>query len=271
MVVNYELTAADIREAAAHHRRSAVRQRLLRRVRRTTFGRAVTLGAVLVGYFLVRSAVPQMESFERMRSPLARTADVALPLVAVAAIFIPIQGLLAGGLRAPNWRAIAASAISLLSVGFAAGVLYWATMLSGRQVPGLRVLPVSAVLAPHVLWFGVVALAAVLTARAQRFGVRLAWEGQQHLHLPFTLDASVAGLTVVSSNGRHEYPWRGVTAFVETPNLFLVHVADLAFQIVPKRAFASDEERDAFRNMLRNLIPSDKPAFEVLPAAQASL
>jgi hypothetical protein len=271
MVVNYELTAADFREAAAHHRRSAIRQRLLRRVRRATIGKLVMFTAIMAGYLIVRTVVPQMESFERVRSPLARTADVILPLIAVAAIFAPVRALLADGLRAPNWRAIATFTTTLLTFGVAAVLLYWATALSGRRMPGITALPASAVLAPHMVWLVVVVAAAALTARAQRLNVRLAWEGQQHLHLPFTLDASVEGLTLSTPNGRHEYPWRGVTAFVETPNLFLWHIADLTFQIVPKRAFASDEERDAFRNMLRNLIPSAKPAFEVLPAAgQAS-
>lgn len=266
MVVNYELTAADFREAAAHHQRSAIRQRLIRRVRKMGVANMVTFATIFLAYFLLRQLIPSMESLERARSQLAQSADILLPAFAVVAIIVPVQAL-AGVLRAPNWRAIGGAALSLLLLAVTLGLLYFSTTLSTRGVARWPSLPLSAVLAPHMSWLAFVLIVATLIIRTRSLNTRLTWSGQQHLHLPFTMDASVSGLTLVTPNVRNEYSWNGVTAFVETPNLFLIHVSDLAFHIVPKRGFTSAEELDAFRNMLRNLIPSTKPAFEVLPAA----
>jgi len=264
MVLSYQLTEDDYREAFLQVQRSAARRRLLRRATGpvTKYGPAA---ALIVAYVLLSKLLPTLESPDRFFSPLARSADVILPFIAISLAFVPLNILLTISPRVPNWRAIGGALFAFLSASAVCVLLYFASPLTpGRAAAGPE--PIGPAVAPHLGWFALTAIAAAMAARSQRLGARLGWSGQQHLHLPHTLDATVTGVTLSTANCRYDYPWQAIPAFAETPNTFLLHVADLAFHIVPKRAFASADEQAAFRHMLQNLT-APSTAFPVLPAA----
>jgi hypothetical protein len=269
MQLHYQLTEPDFREAATHHQRSPTRARLVRRAR-SPYATIVTVPLALGAFYTFRALVPSLESPDRAASPLATSADLFLPLVTLALLFFLNQIIPALFRRAPNWRALSASLLTLASYLFAATMLYFVSTLNLRRLPspGPPATPGQA-LAPHLVWLTLCAAALAIVLASRRRAARLLWLGQQNLHLPFTLDATVDALTLTTPNYASTYAWRAIPAVTETPTLFLLHLSDLTFHIVPKRALPTPDAQSAFRHMLRNLTTKPAtPSFPVLPAAQ---
>lgn len=80
--------------------------------------------------------------------------------------------------------------------------------------------------------------------------LRRGWEGQLFLHRPYTLEASGAGLTLEEPKSSHRYTWDYFTGFRETAGLLLLYVSPQGFWMVPKRAFATGEDLEAFKALL---------------------
>jgi hypothetical protein len=68
---------------------------------------------------------------------------------------------------------------------------------------------------------------------------------------------------------RQEYRWTAIARYLETPNLYLMYISEAAFQILPKRGFGSEEERQGFGNMAKNLAGKRPGGFEVVTATMS--
>lgn len=115
----------------------------------------------------------------------------------------------------------------------------------------------------------------LLVKRLVRRVVRVAWDGQPHLCDLHRLDASDERMAVGTPLMRIEYSWPAFLSYAETDNLFVLFFSALGYQIIPKRAFATTTDVDAFRELLSLKVPNDKPrprGFEVkvLPPTAAS-
>jgi len=101
-------------------------------------------------------------------------------------------------------------------------------------------------------------------------GVRRMWTGQPHLHRPKRIEIAEPGVVVSDGVSRLEELWPAFSHARETKNLFLLYVSDYSFHMVPKRAFATTADTDAFREMVRRMVVERPgPAFPVLPASPA--
>lgn len=91
---------------------------------------------------------------------------------------------------------------------------------------------------------------AVFLFTYRRLDSKRRWEAQGFLHRPYTLDAGDDGLTLEEPASMHRYQWSYFPGFRETLNLLLLYVSPYGFWIIPKRAFATTEELEAFKAML---------------------
>ena len=92
------------------------------------------------------------------------------------------------------------------------------------------------------------------------------WEKQEHLHRPQSVEVREDGLVISDAVTRAENRWDAFTHVRETPNLFMLYSSDYAFYMLPKRAFAAEEELRQFREMVRRRVAErPAPAFPVIP------
>ena len=145
------------------------------------------------------------------------------------------------------------------AVGYAA-VHY----VRNRYDPGVGVFParVESVL-PFLIF---VALIGSMVKRPTR-GDRMIWDAQPSLQRPRVLEADERSFVLTDAVARHEHRWESFTHVVETATQVLLFTGWYSFYFIPKRSFASTEELDAFRDLLRRqVVQRPAPAFPVLPA-----
>lgn len=75
---------------------------------------------------------------------------------------------------------------------------------------------------------------------------RSQWRSSQHLHGRQCIDVSDTGLIITRPQTSSTYTWSAIKGVQQTENLILLRVATAAFLIIPKRAFASQEQQAQF-------------------------
>jgi hypothetical protein len=109
-----------------------------------------------------------------------------------------------------------------------------------------------------ILWFG---------ARAR---IRRGWRGQPSLHLGHAYEFYDDRVIVDNAQSRTETKWQAFPRVLETPNLLLLYVSDLAFHILPKRSLDEPDELERFRAFLVRCIERPTYAFPVIGAGLAA-
>jgi hypothetical protein len=147
--------------------------------------------------------------------------------------------------------------ISILICLSAAAAIFGSNYLAEPVVPPapaptkpVSLKPLLVVLCYLVLVMNLGFLLVHFAAMARRQG----WERQPILHRLQNL--SFDDTQVVSSNdlSQTRYTWQAFVSWDETANLFLLRLSHLMFVMVPKRAFASAAQMDAFRELVRGHI-----------------
>jgi preprotein translocase subunit YajC len=124
---------------------------------------------------------------------------------------------------------------------------------------------VSDFLLPFVPWLLIFLFVWFFVFRQLRGGRRRMWDSQKQLHQAQAMDVTDDGVTIVNSMTRLQQTWDAFEAVRETPNLFMLYTSSYSFHMVPKRAFASGMEIDAFRWVVRLRIAGRPgPAFPVV-------
>jgi len=90
------------------------------------------------------------------------------------------------------------------------------------------------------------------------------WRDQPNMHRPKTLDVTETGFTLSDTVSRLSYDWPAIDKVVDTPTAILMYVNPVQFYIVPKRAFTSDAELDAFWRLVNEKGESPAAGFRVL-------
>jgi hypothetical protein len=120
-------------------------------------------------------------------------------------------------------------------------------------------------------WVIIVAVIAAFLLRSGGFGgrhlgrsvLRRNWKSAKHLQQPTAAEFTDAGCVVEQTHFREELKWDFFVGTIETPNLYLLYSNPLSFTIFPKRAFASEAEREAMRQLLRSKVSEPTSAFPV--------
>jgi hypothetical protein len=104
--------------------------------------------------------------------------------------------------------------------------------------------------------------------------IRKSWEALLPFHGRCRLEVSPDGVVIAGPLARHEFHWAYFVGFRELPELFLLYSSPLVYWIIPKRAFPSPDQLDAFKGLLLThvvhgqlLQPAGPGAFPVTPFA----
>jgi hypothetical protein len=97
------------------------------------------------------------------------------------------------------------------------------------------------------------------------------WESQPQLHRPQSMEVEEETVVISDAATRAEHRWDAFSHVLETSNLFLLYTSDHAFHMVPKRAFASEQDVRSFRELVRRTIAErPAPAFPVIVGQNAA-
>ncbi|HEY7090173.1 MAG TPA: YcxB family protein [Tepidisphaeraceae bacterium] len=247
MRITYELTEKDYLEAVAAVRRGEV-GRGKRRL-------PVWMGWLSAGLFaavcIAGLTLALNDIWQQQEGDLNRIADrIAEPapwLVLCLVLFLCLAALKVG--RAAGFALIGLAFVLVVAVG--SFVVFWRT--GAAEVGWLP-------------WF-VLAMMCItslmaVTQRGRR--TKSLWARQPHLHRPKTLTWANGRLELADSLASYSCDFELIKAWGETANLFLVMLT-AGFHIVPKRAFASEHDIEAFRQDLMIVTKSRARGFEVVP------
>jgi hypothetical protein len=124
----------------------------------------------------------------------------------------------------------------------------WTTPLSSRAAPKDGATAWSELLPFAILLLG----GAVMLFQLQKRGTRVAWEAQPQLSEPVRIEADENGFVSSGAHRRFEYGWPAVISFSEGEHVFVLSHSAVGFTPVPKRAFASPQDLEGFRALLRS-------------------
>ncbi|MEG4009861.1 YcxB family protein [Microcoleus sp. Pol11C1] len=85
----------------------------------------------------------------------------------------------------------------------------------------------------------------------QRYQLARLWKSQPNLREPTTLEFNEEGIIYKTFSVESNIKWQLYTKFRETKKLFMLYQFPHVFNILPKRAFMSNEQLDQFRELLR--------------------
>ncbi len=139
------------------------------------------------------------------------------------------------------------SVISVFSL--ALGVLFLAFSIEHRPLPpNLGTLPMF-----WTVFFPPLFLV-VLLYGSPYLSARNLWKNSPNIRAVSRFSFSERGVEIKSPTARAELQWASFVRAKETSEFFLLYVRKSMAQIVPKRAFASEADVAALRNLVRNQI-----------------
>ncbi|MBP0017276.1 MAG: YcxB family protein [Cyanobacteria bacterium SBLK] len=119
------------------------------------------------------------------------------------------------------------------------------TFLLGDLAGSIVYLLLAIIFIPVVNWINNVSLKA-------------AWKNQTDtLKQPMTIEATADSLSIEGESFQSVLQWKLYNKFIETTNLFVIYEEKNLLRIIPKRAFANDEELSEFRKILQENINSN--------------
>jgi len=89
---------------------------------------------------------------------------------------------------------------------------------------------------------------------------RAEWKSNPFAQRPTTVAASESGLLFHQEDRKSDYTWNAFMNFRETAVIFLLYVGESSFVMIPKRAFATAADLDAFSQLLRGAVVPAVPA-----------
>ena len=115
---------------------------------------------------------------------------------------------------------------------------------------------------PYVLLIGAIV---VITKIYVRRMYRRAFDEKNPLQRHHVIELSPDGVKTSEPFGRHEYRWEAFSRWTETANLLMVYVASNTMIPLPKRCFASPEQLEQCRGLLRAMIDTPRTAQQAFP------
>jgi hypothetical protein len=84
----------------------------------------------------------------------------------------------------------------------------------------------------------------------QRYQLTRIWKSQPSIREPITCEFNEEGIIFKTSSVESNVKWQFYIKFLETKKLFMLYQSHHLFNILPKRAFMSNEQLDQFRELL---------------------
>jgi hypothetical protein len=124
---------------------------------------------------------------------------------------------------------------------------------------------------PFVPIFLLLLAIGVFSAMTSRRAMQRMWDSMRPERAPRTLRADTDAVVIEQATASMRYDWPHFAGYKETKNLLLVYLSPYSFHMIPKRAFISPADLDAFKGLLMsgvpegNFLPSEQSAFPVVP------
>jgi hypothetical protein len=84
--------------------------------------------------------------------------------------------------------------------------------------------------------------------------IKLDWKGLHNLHHPMTVEVNEETIKMKNPVFNSSVKWQLYIKAVETKNLFMIYQTKRLFDMIPKRAFSSNEQVEEFRELVRTKI-----------------
>jgi hypothetical protein len=98
----------------------------------------------------------------------------------------------------------------------------------------------------------------VFFALTSPWGMRLLyyvrWRHQPSLHSAISYEISEGSVVVTTDTSRSEMNWETFTRFRESKNLFMLYAGRYLFYMIPKRAFAGENDAAEFRELAQRRV-----------------
>jgi hypothetical protein len=290
---HYTLTLDDYREA-----NGIVVDPAKRRARRWQLAGGVIALILLAAAIVILTvlapgsrAAPGPEPF-----PLARLALTMAPAMALCLLFATIFFLIAknpspkpwlvplpGAEKPPAARLIGGASGWIAFVAMAVMLFLMLRASSIARQPAVTPRPpetrlpwlfdFALPLVPILFLLLVFGIFATWSARRR---IQTMWSAMRHEQRPRTIRADEASLTVEQEDMTSRYNWSFFAGYKETANLLVLYLSPFSFHMVPKRAFATPADLDAFKGLLMNgvaegtFLPAGQTAFPVVPIAKVA-
>ena len=258
----------------------AVRQENLRRQHAINSRRPLRFLALLgvfgsaVGAALLLSIGFRLDAFPQIRPPIYVLATLVMPGAIVAAAVVGLAHLQRVKLVEPRRSPLRRLSRAVLPVVLFAALLalalieWWPHAHDRDPTTGGPAYDWFGSLFPHAAWAFYFGIILAVSERTNRQQIEKLWEQQPGLTRERIVELSDDGLTIDERVTSRRYQWPALVRLIETDRLFLTCPSDVAFEVLPKRAFASAAEVDLARSLLRENIRDREAAhaFAVLPA-----
>jgi YcxB-like protein len=180
---------------------------------------------------------------------------------AVVAIVLCVTSVMSGTWPRVGLRTAMRLAIFLLILSPAFVMYHYLSVINPRAP---RFIWQWTMLLPHTTWIFFVGWITIVTVKGQRNKQKKLWEELPSLSRSKTADISAAGIALSDPVSRTEMSWDGFVGWQETKSLFVLFASEYTSVFFPKAAFASDEEREAMRALMRFIPVSPARAFPVV-------
>jgi hypothetical protein len=142
------------------------------------------------------------------------------------------------------WKTIALTLSALMSL------LLWGWLEIRLQGAG----ELEVILLSQAPWYALLVIFVVNGVRVQGTTLRQLWDESPATHLPKTAEITVDGIMMRDELTEHHWKWAVFMAAKETSNVFVLMMSPSASLMFPKRAFESEEQLNAMRAMMGNLL-----------------
>lgn len=158
----------------------------------------------------------------------------------------------------------------ILFIGLAVGLFIFINRNAPPPRPAPK-LPRSSpweILVPLLPWLLIFGFIWIFVFRQLRNRYKQAFDSQSALHRRKRTEFDEEGIVAITPLSRSETRWEAFDKYRETMNTFVLHHSDVSVEIIPKRAFKSAEDRDAFRSLLKRHVSHRESAFPVIASIE---
>lgn len=210
----------------------------------------------------------QLDARAMIRPPLYGAVLIYFPLIALIGLVSLTNAARQWGHRKLAIKGVLRNVLLLLVMLLAIGFLLSGFPLTQATLPFSEIAAETdwfGTLYPQWPWLLAMGLIGVFAIRSSRIMIRQLWQAQPNLARPRTVELSAFGLTIDEAATQRQYQWPAIVRFLETPHLLLLCPTDITFEPIPKRCFATADELNAARALIKHQMDLSKPhsAFPV--------
>lgn len=92
----------------------------------------------------------------------------------------------------------------------------------------------------------------------QRYLIYRNWKSNPSIREPVNIEVTEEGIDFEGATFKSAIKWQIYTNFLESKNLFMLYQSNNLFNMIPKRAFSSNEQINQFRDLIGRMIVKNR-------------